>query len=96
MAGVVACCDTVASGGALGWSGVAQPASSPRMSAPAAHGCRGPTACNQENQTDRMWLLLLESLGALLLLVLIIWWTMFHGRPGGEPPRSDDNDQDKP
>jgi hypothetical protein len=28
--------------------------------------------------------------------VLIIWWTMFHGRPGGEPPRSDDNDQDKP
>jgi hypothetical protein len=31
-----------------------------------------------------MWLLLLEALGALLLFVLIIWWTMFSGRKGGE------------
>lgn len=33
-----------------------------------------------------MTLLLLEALGALLLLVLIVWWTMFSGRRGGELP----------
>ncbi len=33
-----------------------------------------------------MWLILLEALGALLLLVLIVWWTMFSGRKKGEPP----------
>jgi hypothetical protein len=37
-----------------------------------------------------MWLILLEALGALLLLVGIVWWTMFSGRPKGEPPREDD------
>lgn len=31
-----------------------------------------------------MWLIVLEALGALLLLVLIVWWTMFSGRPKGE------------
>ena len=31
-----------------------------------------------------MVLLLLEALGAGLLLVLIVWWTMFSGRKGGE------------
>ena len=30
-----------------------------------------------------MILLLLEALGALLILVFIVWWTMFHGR---KPP----------
>ncbi len=35
-----------------------------------------------------MWLLLLEALGALLIFVFIIWWTMFSGRKGGE--RRDD------
>jgi len=37
-----------------------------------------------------MGLILLEALGALVLLVLIVWWTMFSGRPGGEPVRDDD------
>jgi hypothetical protein len=32
-----------------------------------------------------MVLILLEALGALLLLVLIVWWTMFSGRKNGEP-----------
>lgn len=32
-----------------------------------------------------MTLLLLEALGALLLLVFIVWWTMFSGRDKGEP-----------
>ena len=27
-----------------------------------------------------MWLLILEALGALALLVFIVWWTMFSGR----------------
>jgi hypothetical protein len=33
-----------------------------------------------------MTLLLLEALGALLLLIFIVWWTMFSGRPKGELP----------
>jgi hypothetical protein len=31
-----------------------------------------------------MILLLLEALAALLILVFIVWWTMFSGRKGGE------------
>ena len=33
-----------------------------------------------------MTLLLLEALGALLILIFIVWWTMFSGRRGGELP----------
>ena len=40
-----------------------------------------------------MLLILLEALLALLLLVGIVWWTMFSGRPKGEPPRAEDEDQ---
>lgn len=36
-----------------------------------------------------MWILLLEALGALALLVFIVWWTMFSGRRRGEPPHQD-------
>jgi hypothetical protein len=32
-----------------------------------------------------MWLILLEALGALAILVFLVWWTMFSGRKGGEP-----------
>jgi hypothetical protein len=36
--------------------------------------------------------LLLEALGALVILVFIVWWTMFSGRQRGElPPRTDDD-----
>lgn len=28
-----------------------------------------------------MWILLLEVCVALGLLVFLVWWTMFHGRP---------------
>ncbi len=31
-----------------------------------------------------MGLILLEALGALVLLLLIVWWTMFSGRKKGE------------
>lgn len=45
-----------------------------------------------------MVLLLLEALGALLLLIFIVWWTMFSGRKNGElkdidPPEHDPTDQ---
>jgi hypothetical protein len=33
----------------------------------------------------------LEALFALLVFVFIVWWTMFSGRKGGEPPRDDDD-----
>ncbi|RPE72407.1 hypothetical protein EDC62_0095 [Tibeticola sediminis] len=36
-----------------------------------------------------MLLLMLEALGALLLLVFIVWWTMFSGRDRGEPAARD-------
>ncbi len=31
-----------------------------------------------------MTLLLLEALGAFLLLIFIVWWTLFSGRKKGE------------
>lgn len=39
-----------------------------------------------------MTLLLLEALGALVLLVFIVWWTMFSGRQKGELPDSVERD----
>jgi hypothetical protein len=39
-----------------------------------------------------MGLILLEALAALLVLVLIVWWTMFSGRKQGEPEDADDGD----
>ncbi|CAN5121055.1 hypothetical protein BH11PSE9_BH11PSE9_08190 [soil metagenome] len=35
-----------------------------------------------------MWLLFLEAFGAMLILIVIVWWTMFSGRKKGE--RRDD------
>ncbi len=45
-----------------------------------------------------MLLILLEALGALLVLVLIVWWTMFSGRKKGElpPPAHSDEDPTRP
>ncbi|WP_260500580.1 hypothetical protein [Aquabacterium sp. J223] len=40
-----------------------------------------------------MALILLEALGALALLVFIVWWTMFAGRRKGER-RDDDAPRD--
>jgi hypothetical protein len=33
-----------------------------------------------------MTLLLLEALAALVILIFIVWWTMFSGRKNGELP----------
>lgn len=41
-----------------------------------------------------MGLILLEALGAGILLVLIIWWTMFSGRKRGELDDSADREDD--
>jgi hypothetical protein len=45
-----------------------------------------------------MALILLEALLALLLFVVIVWWTMFSGRPKGElpPPKPQDPDDKTP
>ena len=42
-----------------------------------------------------MGLILLEALGALVLLLLIVWWTMFSGRKKGEPPSASVAPQNK-
>lgn len=42
-----------------------------------------------------MGLILLEALLAGCVFIFIVWWTMFSGRPGGEPPRDVDLDVDK-
>lgn len=42
-----------------------------------------------------MGLILLEALLALVLLVGIVWWTMFSGRPKDEPPREADRPDDE-
>ncbi|MES3013026.1 MAG: hypothetical protein V4750_04740 [Pseudomonadota bacterium] len=70
-------------GGVLG-GGLAQAASNPRIAA-------GSTAL-QRVRTFDMWILILEALGAALLLGLIVWWTMFHGRSKGERGRDSDGD----
>ncbi|MFN3375918.1 MAG: hypothetical protein ACK40S_05145 [Burkholderiaceae bacterium] len=40
-----------------------------------------------------MGLILLEALLALVLLVAIVWWTMFSGRKKGELPAKADDEQ---
>ncbi|WP_192871546.1 hypothetical protein [Variovorax sp. JS1663] len=40
-----------------------------------------------------MGLILLEALGAGILLVLIVWWTMFSGRSRGELHRDDETEE---
>lgn len=47
-------------------------------------------------RTRFMTLLLLEALGAGLIFVGIIWWTMFSGRENGELPPDEKHDDKKP
>ena len=54
----------------------AHAASNPRIAAGQARRAR-------QRMFD-MWVILLEAFGALALLVLIVWWTMFAGRHKGE------------
>jgi hypothetical protein len=66
----------------IGGDRPAQPASTPRIAAQAPHRVA-------RRRWHRMWLLLIEALLALALLLFIVWWTMFSGRPKGEPPPKD-------
>jgi hypothetical protein len=70
-------------GGGEGGSGVlAQAASTPRIAAD--------RSLLPLTETFIMGLLLLEALGAMLVLILIVWWTMFSGRRKGERRKDDD------
>lgn len=62
--------------GGAGTGAVAQEASKPAKAIMAA-------VCVTREKTV-MALLLLEALGALLILIFIVWWTMFSGRKNGE------------
>ena len=35
-----------------------------------------------------MWSLMLEAFGAMCILVFIVWWTMFSGRPPEQAAKS--------
>jgi hypothetical protein len=75
----VAAPGTAAAGAAAGSDGggggvVEHAASTPRI---AGHRTRRGNDCD-------MWVIVLEALGALALLLLIVWWTMFAGRRRGE------------
>jgi hypothetical protein len=48
-----------------------------------------PTTCHRRRF---MGLILLEAMGALVILVLIVWWTMFSGRDKGELPPEAESD----
>ena len=71
--------------GVEGMGGLAHEAS--RALAIISRRCTDFVACAAKLITSPgrfMTLLLLEALGALLLLVFIVWWTMFSGRKKGE------------
>ena len=70
--------------GALRGSGLLQPTKIPTIN---PHPTR---------MEPNLTLLLLEALGAGLIFVGIIWWTMFSGRKNGELPEDDVEDKNKP
>ncbi|QPC33523.1 hypothetical protein IS481_16160 [Caldimonas thermodepolymerans] len=43
-----------------------------------------------------MWLILLEALAALLILIFIVWWTMFSGRKDRKPTDAPSQDDGTP
>jgi hypothetical protein len=68
--------------GCAGGSGVdAQPASIPRIATTA-------------QRKIIMLELFLEAMLALAALLFIVWWTMFSGRKGGEPPPDENDNKD--
>ena len=51
-------------------------------------------ATHHQRNEYAMALLLLEALGAGLIFVGIIWWTMFSGRVNGELPKQEPDSKD--
>lgn len=43
-----------------------------------------------------MWLLLLEAFLAMMVLVFIVWWTMFTGEKADDEQSNDKDDRDRP
>jgi hypothetical protein len=64
------------------------PAQAPSIPRIAADATRCAEARFRHRRTFDMWVILLEAFGAMVLLIFIVWWTMFSGRKGGE--RRDD------
>ena len=67
--------------------GVEQPASHPRIAPATSARC----TLRRTGSEVVMWVILLEAFAAGLVFVLIVWWTMFSGRKGGE--RRDDTER---
>jgi hypothetical protein len=86
-----------ASAGAGGWSvaGIGFKGSGGRsdkrsVGAVAQALSKASAAADRAGDNRNMWMILLEALGALLLLILIVWWTMFSGRQRGERSTDDE------
>ena len=75
----------VAAEGAAVGGAVLQPNSEPTIAAVDNSGRQ-----DERPSAEKMWILVLEALGAGCLLVLIVWWTMFAGRRKGERHDGDD------
>jgi hypothetical protein len=76
----------IAGAAGSGGNGVAQPAANATASAaPSIPRARPLLQSSLAFRSLAMWLILLEAALALGLLVLIVWWTMFH-RPRRKPP----------
>ncbi|MEO7336214.1 MAG: hypothetical protein ABIV63_06505 [Caldimonas sp.] len=69
--------DLASTGAGIGAPVFEQPNTDPRIAAASVNLAR--------RRASDMWLILLEAFGALVVLLLIVWWTMFHGRNRGEP-----------
>lgn len=75
--------------------GLLHATSAPRIAAADQRRARMPGAFGAlEGSRLVMWVILLEALGALVLLVAIVWWTMFAGRKRGERRGGDDRSGD--
>jgi hypothetical protein len=76
----------ITSGGSVGATGrggggLEHEASKPRIETVSARRAWG---FKSRREAYDMWVILLEAFGAMLILILIVWWTMFHGRKRGE------------
>jgi len=78
-------------GAGRGAGGVAQAVSNPRIAAVIANASAGVIGFRtavagplSNRRVFDMWVILLEAFGAMLILILIVWWTMFSGRKRGE------------
>ena len=68
-----------------------QAARAPTRIAAAPHRPTSP----EKDKTAPMDVILLEALAAMVLLLFIVWWTMFSGRKRGERHDDEDDKSDK-